>query len=100
MSEQQKSPDPLIPPGPVEAPGMDYPAHVRTYNGFMNLLKWFVIHIAILLAGLYFVVLAGDPYAGGVLILAAIGALVYGLLNNPGIRQDARAATTGGKIAE
>ena len=101
MSQDPKTPDPLVPPQvPDDAPRFDFQSHVRTYNGFLNLLKWFCIHMAILLVGLYFMIIAGDPYTGGVLILAAIAALAYGLMRNPHVRQDVEAAATGGEPAE
>ena len=35
---------------------MDYKAHEATYRGFMNLLKWTIAAIAVILIVLYFVV--------------------------------------------
>ncbi|GEM_PF-1890801 len=100
MATNPKSPDPIIPPQVPDGPKFDFDAHVRTYNGFLNLLKWFCIHMAILLVGLYFTVIAGDPFLGGFLILLAIGAFAFGLLRNPAFRQDVKAAAQGADISE
>lgn len=100
MAKAPKSPDPLVPPQVPEGPKFDFEAHVRTYNGFLNLLKWFCIHMAILLVGLYFVIIAGDPFVGTFLILLAVAALVYGLVRNPKVRRDVEAAAAGGDISE
>lgn len=100
MTKTPKSPDPAIPSQVPDGPKFDFDAHVRTYNGFLNLAKWFCIHMAILLVGLYFIIIAGDPYVGGVFVLLAIGALGYGMMSNPKVRQDVEAATAGGKISE
>lgn len=91
---EPQSLDPAIPSQVPEAPRRDFESHVRTYNGFLNLLKWFVIHIALLLVGLYFIVIADQPAAGWTFIVIAVAALVFGLLQNPKIRQDAKAAAT------
>ncbi len=82
------SPDPLIKtPEPVET-GMDFPAHVKTYNQFMNLTKWFCIHMCALVPALYFFIIAGNATLGTVLLLLAIGLLIFGLFRNPKVRQD------------
>lgn len=36
--------------------GMDYQAHEATYRGFMRLVKWSVILLAIVAVALYFVI--------------------------------------------
>ncbi len=100
MTTKPKSPDPLVLPQVPDGQRFNFEAHVRTNNGFLNLLKWFSIHMANLLVGLYFLIIAGDPYLGGFLIVLAIAALIYGLVRNPKIRQDAQAATAGGEIAD
>ena len=99
---QQKSADPAIrtpapQPSPVE---MDMPAHIATYNMFLNILKWFIVHLAILMTGLYFVIIANNPTFGMILVLVAIGAFFYGVLRNPKSNQDVSAAIAGGPIAE
>lgn len=35
-------------------PAMDYPAHEQTYAGFIGLVKWATIILAIVLLGMYF----------------------------------------------
>jgi uncharacterized protein (DUF58 family) len=79
---------------------MDYPAHIQTYNGFMNLLKWFTIHMVLLLVGLYFMIIANNAWTGAFFIVVAIVALVYGLMRNPNMRQDVESAATGGPPPE
>lgn len=88
--------DPLIETPPPAAPGMDYPAHVRTYNRFLNLVKWFIIHLAALVLALYFLIIAGQPVAGTILLLTAIGLLAYGLFRNPDVRHDVEDAVADG----
>lgn len=45
---------------PTEAeyipPAMDYKAHEATYRGFLNLVKWAIVAIAVSLVVLYFLV--------------------------------------------
>jgi hypothetical protein len=101
MSETRPvSPDPAIQPPPLSGGQMDYPAHIQTYNGFMNLLKWFTIHMALLLVGLYFMIIANGPWTGGFFVLVAIAALVFGLMRNPNLNQDVQSAATGGPPSE
>ncbi len=100
MTTTPSSPDPAIPPQDPDGPKFDFDAHVRTYNGFLNLLKWFCIHMAILLVGLHFTVIADHPFLGGFLISLAIGAFAFGLLRNPAFRQDVKAVARGGDISE
>ena len=38
------------------SPAMDYKAHEATYRGFLNLSKWAITVIAVILVFLYFVV--------------------------------------------
>ena len=76
----------------VEPPMLDYAAHKRQYNRFVHLLKWFIIHFALLLPALYFYIIAGDAMTGTVLLVLALGAFVYGILSIGSIRHDVEAA--------
>jgi hypothetical protein len=89
VKTKPKSPDPLIETPAPDVPQMDYPSHVRTYNRFLNAVKWFAIHIAFLAAALYFFIIAGNSIAGAVFLIIAVGLLIFGLGRNPGVRQDA-----------
>ncbi|CDP52889.1 aa3-type cytochrome c oxidase subunit IV [Paradevosia shaoguanensis] len=51
---------------------MDYAEQERTYRGFVELIKLSVIGMALLMIGLYFVVIGGQPVLGGILIFASI----------------------------
>jgi hypothetical protein len=84
---QPTSPDPMI---HIEdgSPDMDYQAHIRTFNAFLSVGRWFVIHLFILLVALYFAVIAGQSTLGLALVLLSVGLLIYGLLRRPSIRAD------------
>ncbi|MCD7058651.1 aa3-type cytochrome c oxidase subunit IV [Pelagibacterium xiamenense] len=58
-----------------------YAEHERTYRGFLALSKWFVIHVALILIGLYFVTIQGMLYLGGMFWLLALALMGYGLVN-------------------
>lgn len=61
----------------------DFSEHTGTYNGFVHLAMWFLIHIGLLLIGLYAMTLGGSASGGAVLIVAAIAALIYGIVSTP-----------------
>lgn len=84
--------DPLV-DSPTPSGGMDFEHHVNTYNRFLHLTKWFVIHLAILIIALYFLVIAADGVGGALFLMLAIGALVYGVLSLPEGRAAAATAT-------
>jgi hypothetical protein len=69
-------------------PAMDYASHVRQFHRFIHLVKWFVVHMAFLLAALYFFLIGGQPIIGTVLLAIAVGALGYGILSTPQIARD------------
>lgn len=58
-----------------------YAEHERTYRGFVTLSVWFVIHVFLILAGIYFVTLGESPYLGGFFWLLALILMGYGILN-------------------
>lgn len=60
-------------------PAMDYASHQRTFLRFLHLLKWFVVHMALLLAALYFFIVGGQAIAGSVFLILAVVALGYGI---------------------
>jgi hypothetical protein len=93
-----RSPDPLL-PEEESLPEMDYPAHVRTFNSVLSVIKWFVIHVFILLIALYFFAIANEPEVGTFLILCSVALLIYGLLRRPSIRADIEKAIESGPSA-
>jgi hypothetical protein len=80
-------------------PEMDFPAHVRTFNSVLSVVKWFVIHLFILLIALYFFAIANQPAVGTFLILCSVALLIYGLLRRPSIRADIEKAVEAGPSA-
>lgn len=84
MSEAQlDSIDPTIEePTPVQRDA-DFKEHTRTYNGFVHLTMWFLIHILLLLVGLYAMTLGGSVSFGAVLMVVAVAALIYGIVSTP-----------------
>lgn len=91
-----KNANPLIESTPGEAvTQMDYPAHVKTYNQFLGLVKWFCIHMCFLVPALYFFIVQGNALAGIVLLLAGIAVLIYGLSNHPKVSRDLDVAFDG-----
>ncbi len=90
------SPDPTIPIDEGEMPPAEYAAHVRTFNAFLSVAKWFVIHLFILMVALYFGAIADQPAVAGVLVLVSIGLLIYGFLRRPSVRADLRKGLAAG----
>ena len=90
MATLTHSPDPLIPVDEVaeSAPGMDYEAHVKTFNAVLGAAKWFVIHVAVLLASVYFLAIAGQPVVGAFGIACSAALLAFGMLRRPSVRND------------
>lgn len=72
----------------VEPPAMDYAAHKRQYNRFVHLLKWFIIHMALLLTALYCFIIIGEAMTGAFFLVLALAAFVYGILTVSSIRHD------------
>lgn len=80
--------DPLVETVSPEPPQIDYVAHVRTFNRFVNLVKWFCVHMFFVLASLYFLIIAHQPIFGTVLLVVAVLLLVYGITRNPNVNRD------------
>lgn len=57
---------------PIVESAMDYTSHEKTYEVFLSAVKYAIISMAILVVGLYFAVIGGEPVVGGVLIIASI----------------------------
>lgn len=53
-------------------PEMDYREHERTYRGFITLVKWSIISMVLMVLGLYFAVIAGNGWLGGLFLLACV----------------------------
>ena len=75
-------------------PAMDYRMHRGTYERFLHLVKWFVIHMAVLLPALYFFIVAGQPLVGTALLTLAIALLIYGIVTIRAVAHDIGAAFT------
>jgi Bacterial aa3 type cytochrome c oxidase subunit IV len=89
LAEVIHTPDPMLAEEIAESsPNVDYPAHVRTFNSVLSAAKWFIIHVFIVLAALYFLGIAHDPVTAVVLLLCSVALLIYGLLRRPSIRAD------------
>lgn len=82
------SPDPLIETPVQVTSDMDYPAHVRTYNRFINLLQTMIAHLVFLVMALYFYVIGHNPVVGTILLVIAVLVLLFGLFRNPAINRD------------
>ena len=92
------SPDPALSP-PPPASGMDYESHVQTYNRFVHLVKWFMIHMAFVVVALYFFIIEHNGIAGAVVLLAGIAVLLFGLFRNPNVRRDVKGTLAGGPVS-
>jgi hypothetical protein len=82
------SPDPMVEIDDPVSPDMDYVGHIKFYNAFLSVGKWFIIHLTVLVVALYFFIIQGSPLVGGFLILCSIATLIYGLLHRGTIRDD------------
>lgn len=73
------NPDPLV-DSPASVPtGPDMGEHVRTYSRFVHLAWTFMLHMPLLLGGIYVMTLGGSPVGGVFLIAAAIIVLLFGI---------------------
>ena len=63
-------------------PAMDYAQHNATYAGFMQMLKWGIAAVLLIVLALYAFIQAGQPIIGTLLLLAipvgGIGLVVMG----------------------
>jgi hypothetical protein len=91
-SKRQISPDPLLEPPPLPPGQMDYQEHIKTYDRFLRLLKWFVLHMAVLLVALYFFIIDDNMGAGIALLLVSAAMLVYSVFTTANMRRDAESA--------
>jgi hypothetical protein len=57
----------------------EYAERVSTYRGFTKLATWFVIHVVVLLAGLYVIGIQNELAGGLFLIAASVVVLAYGI---------------------
>lgn len=70
----------------------DMAEHIRTYSGFLKLLRWFVAHVFVMLLALYSFLIAHDGGLGLFLLLVAIAILIYGIVHRPAVQHDIAAA--------
>lgn len=73
-------------------PAMDYVGHERTYRRFLHILRWFVIHMLLLLPALYFLVVGGQPLVGTMFLFLAAMALGWGVISTPEAARDLKQA--------
>ena len=63
-------------------PAMDYAQHNATYEGFMQMLKWGIVALGLIVLALYAFIEAGQPVIGTLLLLlipvGAVGLVVMG----------------------
>lgn len=55
-----------------------YAARARTFHGFVHMTKWFAIHTAVILIGLFLWGIQGAEFIGMGLVFLGIATLVYG----------------------
>jgi hypothetical protein len=75
-----------------DTPRMDYASHQRQFDRFIHVLKWFVIHALIMLPGLYFLIVGGQPVVGTLFVILAVAALGYGIFTTSTVARDVRRA--------
>lgn len=61
----------------------EFNAHKGTFSGFSHLIVWFIAHLALLLAGLFVMGVAGLTGAGLALIAISVIVLGVGLATTP-----------------
>jgi IS5 family transposase len=71
------APDPFIESQIPESQEMS--EHIRTYDRFLHLLGWFILHMPLLLGGLYLMTLGGQPIGGAALIFLSMVILIFGI---------------------
>ncbi len=57
----------------------EYRRHQKTYYGFLHMLRWFLVHAALILAGLFIGFGQGAVFAGWLFIGMGVAALLYGV---------------------
>jgi hypothetical protein len=82
-STELNNADPIVDSPMSQSASIRFQEHVNTYNRFLHLVKWFVLHIGVLVVALYFFIIQANPGAGGVLLALSIGALAYGIISVP-----------------
>jgi len=67
---------------------LDYLPHEKTYATFLHVTKWFVVHLAFDLVGLYFMVIEHNLVAGLAFIVLGTIVLVAGNLMAPAVARN------------
>lgn len=67
---------------------VDYASHKRQFDRFLHILKWFVIHALLMLAGLYYLVIEGEAVAGTLFVLLAVAVISYGIFTISSVARD------------
>lgn len=68
-----------MPQNDTSMAGEIYTARSRTYRGFVHMIKWFVIHSALILFGLLLFRYQEGASGGFTFIAAGVAALAYGI---------------------
>jgi hypothetical protein len=75
----------------TEPPEMDYRSHRRQFERYLHLLKWFVIHMLLILPMLYFFLVGHQLVTGTMFLILALAALAYGVVSMGSIARDVEA---------
>ncbi|HEY4201111.1 MAG TPA: aa3-type cytochrome c oxidase subunit IV [Devosiaceae bacterium] len=68
--------------------GGDFAEHEKTYHGVLHLVKWVIVHLALLIVGLYFIIFGNAGPFGTFLIMASAVALAYGVISTPRVAEE------------
>lgn len=67
----------------------EYRRHEKTYYGFLHMAKWFLVHAALILIGLFVAFGQNATFAGWLFIGAGVAALFYGVATTAGAAERA-----------
>ena len=75
--------------GDSETPN-DYVEHEKTYASVLHMMRWFVLHTALMLIGLYFLLIPQNGWAGSFFVVVGVIVLGYGVVSMQRARDRAR----------
>lgn len=90
-----QSPDPFVTEKEPVAESFDMGDHLRTYNGFLSLTKWAIIHMAVIMVALYCFIIAKNSALGFFFFFVPVCILIFGITRRPAIRRDMANAAAG-----